>query len=348
MVDLSKNDGGGLSPAPLMELATGFWASKTVAAGVELGLFTRLAGGRSVSIEEAATEFGIKIRPASIFLAASVALGLLEKDGEKYRNSPLAEEFLVAGRPSYFGGYITFLDRREYLPWHDVVHALRTDRPVTWDPDAKDSLFTREDPMMMQHFWEAMHSVGYSTARALGAAHDFGSHTRLLDVGGGSGVYSIELCKRYPHLTATVFDLAHVCDIAAAKISESGLDGVVDTVAGDFQEDAVLPGGYDVILLSSVLHNWDEQANRELLRKCWEALPSNGAVVICELLLDSSRTGSPAAALMGMNMLVETERGMNYSGAEYASWLTDAGFGGISTTPFDAPHGNAALVARKP
>jgi hypothetical protein len=338
-----------LTPIPLMQLTTGFWSFKTFAAAVELGLFTRLANGRAVTVEEAAKELGLLHRPTDLLLAACASLGLLDKTDDRYRNSDLAESFLVEGRPYYFGGFVRFCDKREYPAWDRVVEALRTNRPTTWSSDNQNAaLFDKDDAVMMSMFWEAMHSISTFTARSLGEALDFKAHRRLLDVGGGSAAFPIELCRRYRHLRATVYDLPHVCEIAAGKIRRAELSESIGTVAGDFQRDAALPGGHDVILLSLILHDWDEDTDRNLLAKCYAALPSGGAIIVCELMLNPERTGPPAAALMGMNMLIETEGGKNYSETEYATWLADAGFTGARTVQLQAAGATAAVVAYKP
>jgi ubiquinone/menaquinone biosynthesis C-methylase UbiE len=331
-----------------MQLATGFWAAKVLAAAVELDLAGRLAGGRSATPAELAGELGLPPRPAGIFLSACASVGLLEKVGEEYRNSALAERFLVPGAEHYFGGLVTFMDHREYPAWHRLTEALREDRPLTWNPATQESLFAAEDPVMMRLFWGAMHSMSTYTATALASAHDFSIYQRLLDVGGGSGAFPIRLCQRYANLTATVFDLPHVRDIAAARIAEAGLDGVIDVVVGDFRSDDPLPSGYDVILLSNILHDWDDGTCRRLLGKCWRALPPGGALVVSELMLNPERTGPADAALMGLNMLVETEGGRNYTETELTSWLTEAGFGDVHVVPFSAPGANGAAVGRKP
>lgn len=338
----------GLSPVPLMQLATGFWAFKTLAAAHELDLFTRLSGTRGTTAGEISHVLGIAGRPAAMLLAGCASLGLLEKVDGRYRNSPLSEEFLVRGKPYYFGGIVQMFDKRLYAGWGKLDEALRTDRPTTWDPSAQQSLFDGEDPLMLAVFWEAMHSLSIFTARALGDAMDFSRFARLLDVGGGSGAYDIELCRRYPQLTATVFDLPFVTELAAAKVREAGMDDRIHTAAGDFFAEAALPWGHDVILLSMILHDWSEEKDREILRACYDALPSKGAVIICELLVNDERTGPAPAALMSLNMLIETERGCNYTPAEYASWLTDTGFRDVRTLWFEAAGANGAVVGYKP
>jgi hypothetical protein len=335
-----------LSPVPLMQLSTGFWAFKTLAAAHELDLFTRLSDTAGVTSEELAQDLGIHPRPAEMLLTGCAALGLLEKEGGRYRNSPLAEEFLVRGKPYYFGGFVRMLDQRLYPGWGRLTEAIRTNRPTTWDPDRQRSLFEGEDPAMLALFWEAMHSISTFTARALAEAVDFGRFQRLLDVGGGSGAYDIELCRRYPHLGATVYDLPLVTGIAAGKIAEAGLGGRIATVAGDFFADAAFPAEHDVILLSMILHDWSETKNREILRKCHAALPHGGTVIVSELLVNDEKTGPVPAALMSLNMLIETE-GRNYTPAEYRAWLEEAGFRDVRTVWFEAPGANGAILGHK-
>ncbi len=339
--------GGMLTPTPLMDLVTGFWSFKTFAAAVELDLFTRLAGGRTLTVADAKAELGLPERPADLLFTACASLGLLERAGDGYRNTPLAEEFLVRGRPYYFGGQVTYCDQRTYLPWHRVGEALRTDRPLTWDPATQESMFTTADPQLLATFWEAMYSTSSFTARALGEVVDLSTYRRLLDVGGGSGAYPIALCGRFDQLAATVLDLAHVCEIAAGKIAAAGLTDRIATVAGDFLADAELPGGHDVVLLSMILHDWDAAQNQELLAKVYAALPPGGLVIVSELLLNAARTGPAPAALMGMNMLVETTGGRNYSADEYASWLAAAGFTDVRTVSFDAPGANGVVLGTR-
>jgi hypothetical protein len=336
-----------LSPVPLMELATGFWAFKTLAAAHELDLFSRLSGTAGTTAGGLAGALAIEERPAEMLLTGCAALGLLEKNDGRYVNSPLAEEFLVRGKPCYFGGWVQMLDQRLYPGWGRLTDAIRTNRPTTWDPDRQSSLFDGEDPGLLAVFWEAMHSLSTFTAGVLGQAIDLNGARRLLDVGGGSAAFDIELCRLYPDLTATVYELPKVAGIAAGKVKEAGLTERIDTVVGDFFADPSLPGGYDTVLLSMILHDWAEDRCREILQKCWAALPSRGQVIIAELLVNDARTGPPSAALMSLNMLVETQ-GRNYTPAEYGAWLYDLGFQDVRTVWFEAPGANGAVIGRKP
>jgi hypothetical protein len=174
-----------LSPAPLMQITSGFWAFKTLAAAEELGLFACLAGGHEVTSAEFARALGIHDRPAEMLLTGCASLGLLEVTNGRYRNSAVAEEFLVRGKPYYFGGWIRMCDKRLYPGWGRLTEAIRTNRPTTWNPEKQLSLFEGEDPVVLELFWEAMHSLSTYSARALARAVDLSDVRRLLDVGGG-------------------------------------------------------------------------------------------------------------------------------------------------------------------
>lgn len=329
-----------------MALSTGFWAFKTLAAANELDLFSRLAGGAGTTVAELAEALGLHPRPAEMLLTGCAALGLLKKTDGRYRNTPLSEAYLVRGKPYYFGGFVEMADKRLYAGWSRLAEALRTNQPTTWDPAAQSSMFDSEDPTLLATFWEAMHSLSTMTARQLGEAVDFGRFRRLLDIGGGSGAYAIELCKQYEALRATVFDLPHVVVIAAGKIAEAGLTDRIETAGGSFFD--TIPADHDLHILSMIMHDWDEAKNRALLRRSFEALPSGGAVVIRELLVNDEKTGPAPAALMSLNMLIETEGGRNYTPAEYSAWLEEAGFRHIETIWVDAPAANGAVIGRKP
>ena len=147
------------------------------------------------------------------------------------------------------------------------------------------------------------------------------------------------------------FDRGHAIGTCSTQVAAYqrmhliGTAGRIETVGGNFFEQ--LPGHHDVHLLSMILHDWDEAKNRALLRRSFEALPSGGAVVISELLVNDEKTGPAPAALMSLNMLIETE-GRNYTPAEYSAWLEEAGFRHVETVWFDAPAANGAVIGHKP
>ncbi len=138
-----------------------------------------------------------------------------------------------------------------------------------------------------------------------------------------------------------------MANIAARNVKHAGLTDRITVTPGDFFEDASFPVGHDLHLFSMIMHDWGEERDQLLLRKSFEALDSGGAVLICELLVDDDKTGPAPAALMSLNMLIETE-GRNYTAAEYSNWLTDVGFVDPQVIPFEAPGANSMVTARKP
>jgi SAM-dependent methyltransferase len=337
-----------VSQLPLLNLTNGFIGFKTFAAAVEMDVFTRLADGRTVDVGEFAAELGIEHRPAVVLLTALVSLELLEKDGDRYRNSSVAETFLVEGKPYFFGCFLQYYNHAIYPVCQQLVGALQANRPVFTPTVAAGDEISPEYQALFGYFWEAMHSLAGFTASLLSERYDFARHRRVLDVGGGSAGFPIELCQRVPTLAATVYDLPQVCDIAARKVAEAGLAQSIDTIAGDFTSEEPLPDGYDVILLSQIFHTAGEQENRALLEKCWRALPPGGSVIVCDLLLNPDRTGPSTAALMGMSMMLVHDGGQNYSETEYLTWLSDQGFVDLDILRFDAAGANGAVVGRKP
>jgi 3-hydroxy-5-methyl-1-naphthoate 3-O-methyltransferase len=338
-----------LTPAPLMEIADGFRIAKVLAAALELELFALLDRAGVLTPEELAAELGIERRPATMLLVGAASLGLLDRHGEHgYRNAPIASEFLVPGKRYYFGDLIRFTDRREYSAWDRLEWALRENKPTTWDSDQAESVFDG-DGMVNDLFWNALYSGAMFTARALALSVEFSAYSRLLDVGGGSGAFCIEITSHHPKLTASVYDVPFVTGLAEKAIAEADAAERVDTVAGDFWKED-LPAGYDVMLLSNVLHDWSDQQNRVLLGKCNAALPSGGEVIIAESFVDDNGAGPVAGAVSSLNMLIETAEGQNYTRAEYEAALRDVGFTDIRRVDFliDAPGANGALIARKP
>jgi ubiquinone/menaquinone biosynthesis C-methylase UbiE len=329
----------------LMQLTTGLWASQTLAAAEQLGLCTFLSERQGASVADVADGLGIKERPAEILLTACAALGLLERDRDRFVNTPVAQAYLVRGGQYYLGDYVRMLTEYVYPGWLRITDAIRANAPARVIANEQDGIF--EAGTRPKVFWDGLYPLSALTARALAKALDLSGTSSLLDVGGGTAAFAVELCRRFPELRVTVFDLDFVCEYSTEKVDQLGLSGRIAVQPGDFFADPELPGGHDAILLSMILHDWDEPRNAELLAKCFRALPSGGRLVISELLVDDEKTGPLDAALMSMNMLVGTW-GRNYTVAEYSDWLRRAGFEQLSTVRFAGPAANGAVLAVKP
>lgn len=233
-----------------------------------------------------------------------------------------------------------------YLPWNRLTDALRTNKAQTWEDHSGIFEQISADRGRQRLFTEGMHSFSVQSGKALAAAFDFSPYTQLLDVGGASGAYCIEAVLRYPNLNAVIFDLPEPLEIAEEKIYESGFSDRIKTYPGNFFNDK-LPKGSDVILLSMVLHDWPPEKNLKILRKCYKALPSGGTIIVSELIMDDDKTGPVPAALMSLNMLIETEGGRNYTWSEYTEWFKKTGFNNIKRVTIESPGANGILIGYK-
>lgn len=334
----------------IMQLVSGVWAAKTLAAALEIGLFDTLSAHPGAALSDLAASLDLEPRPTRSLVTACAALGLITRTDDRCFNNPLTERYLVRDNPGYFGGWVELLDRHDYHGWMRLTTALRTNRPTAWDPDTQTSLFDGADPTMMETFWQAMYAVSTISARQFNAAPhqatDLADTTALLDVGGGGAAWDIELCRHHRWLRAAVYDLPHVCKLTAEKIQQAGLTDRIATIPGDFLADPALPRGFDALLLSSILHDWDDGTVRTILSKCFTALDPGGRIIIAELFLNDTEDGPLDAALMGLAMQVETW-GRSYTTAELTAWLTDIGFTDPAFVAYAAPTANGALIARK-
>jgi len=330
---------------PLELFAQGFQQFRVLATAIDLGLFSKIPAMGS-TLPDMARVLGFEERPTRILLGALVAMGLLTKRGSRYRNAPIAARYLVEGQPLFYGPFIQMLDRRLYDAYRNLEIGLRTNRPLTADPAVGDLFQTMaRDPAMTRLFTMGMHANGAYWAEQLAKRIDVSRHRLLLDVGGGSGVYSIALARRCRGLRAMIFDLPGVLGVAREKIREAGLEARISTIAGDFLKDA-WPRGADLVLFSAILHDWPPEVSTELLRKAAAVLPRGGEVIVRETFLDDDAAGPLYAAMSSVTLLVETH-GENYAWATYESWLREAGFGRFRRIPFPTTAGSGALLARK-
>ncbi|MBI2876364.1 MAG: methyltransferase domain-containing protein [Candidatus Tectomicrobia bacterium] len=315
---------------PLPEIAAGFWAPRVLHVAVKLEVFTRLSG-RPLDLEGAARALGIQLRPAGRLLNACVALGLLEKEEGIYRNSALAEEFLVQGKPSYYGHFVSSMEAL-YREWVELEQAVRENGPVhrtreRWDEDRE---FARAFTLAMRD-----KSVGSGRLLAEHLGERLARARRLIDVAGGSGMVAVELAEFSPSLEAVVFDLPLVCEAAQEVIAGSPAASRVKVHPGDLRQG--LPRGFDLAILSSILHALGVETCRALVRETFECLNPGGCIAILECLLNQEKSGPPYPALFALNMLLMTEEGDVYTGGEIRGWLEEAGFREIAERPFAGP-----------
>jgi SAM-dependent methyltransferase len=325
----------------LHALGLGFMAARTFAVALELRLFTHLAG-TAASLPQVARALGLAERAAGRLLYACAALGLVRTSTDGFRNTPLAEKYLVEERPTFIGDYVRMFDTLGYHRWEQLGTALQHNAPVEALHHPYHDL--AEEPSAVRTFHAAQHAGSLSLGHALARRIDFRPFHCLLDLGGGSGAYTIEILRHYAHLRAILFDVPAVCEIAEEVLHQAGLAERACTMAGDYERDP-LPSGPDVVLWSGNLHASSPTRCAQVLHNIAAVLPPGGMLLIHDYLLDDTRTGPLIPALLALHLMLVSEDGQVYSGAELRSLLTQAGFAEVSVQPFLVGH-SGLVVAR--
>jgi SAM-dependent methyltransferase len=304
-----------VSPAPIIDLVSGFRSAKFLMAASELGVFEALADAPA-TLEVIATRTGLTRRAARICVDAMVAIGLLERDGDDYRNSAPAATYLAGATSTDLRPFIRYSDRSSYPAWTDLAHALRH------GPTAQ---ITDLDPELQKIFSAGVEALNADQAAALAATADFTGSHQLLDIGGGTGSWSIAITRTSPHMTATVFELPQVVGLARQRIAEQGLSDRIDVVGGDVLT-ADLPTGHDCCLLANVIHCFSAEENRQLLTRVRTAVKPGARLLLADYWTNPTHTEPVIAALMAGEFAVNIEHGDVYSLAEGRAWLADTGW----------------------
>ncbi|MBY6239923.1 methyltransferase [Methylosinus sp. Sm6] len=313
-----------LSPEKILRLGLGFWSSKTLLSAVELGLFTALAEAPADS-EALRGRLGLHPRSARDFFDALVALGLLEREDGVYRNSKEAEFFLDRAKPSYVGQILEMSNARLFSSWGRLTEALKTGRAQSENAGGEDffgALYA--DPDRLRSFLAAMSGISAGPAQAIAAKFPWKDYASFVDVGAAQGMVPATVARAHPHLTGGGFDLPQVKPIFDHFIAGNGLSDRLAFFAGDFFRDE-LPTA-DVIIMGHILHDWNLEEKRQLLAKAYAALPTGGALIVYEALIDDERKTNAFGLLMSLNMLIETPGGFDYTGADCQGWMREAGF----------------------
>jgi len=302
----------------LARINGGYAEARILQAAVTLGLFDQLdAAGRPAPAIAAAA--GTDARATELLLNALVAMRVVKKDGDLFKETEVTRTFLTTTSPTSYTDYVRF-DAALWSLWGDLAETVRTGKPAR-DPDMFQS-----SPEDTARFINGMASIvqARGDARVLADTLDVGGVRRLLDVGAGPGTYAIELCRRHPQLRATLFDLPGTLALTRRYVDASGVGDRIELVDGDYLRDP-LPGGHDLVFLSNVIHGENEDTNRALMRKIHAALAPGGRLMIKDHVTDESGTSPAPAAIFSIAMLLFT-RGRDYAYAEIRDWLLAAGF----------------------
>ena len=316
-------------PSTILQTAFAFWSSKVLLTAVEMGVFTRL-GERRLTGSALGAEIGLHSRGISDFFDALVAMKFLERTGTgpeaRYSNIPAVAVFLDQKSPRYIGGILEMLNVRLFRFWHDLPDALRTGKPQNEVKHSQKPIFEElyADLPRLEQFLGAMTGLSRINFEAFAEKFDFKPFKTLCDVGGATGLLSIEVARKHPHLRAISFDLPAVEPVAKKSIAAAGLSGRIATVAGDFFKDP-LPRA-DLITMGMILHDWNLERKMHLIRAAYDALPPGGALVAIEALIDDDRRENLFGLLMSLNMMIEFGDAFDYSAADFREWCREAGF----------------------
>ncbi len=329
------------NPALLMQLALAYRSSAVLFAAVELKIFTALAAGPRPAADVAAATHADpeKLR---MLLEACVAEGLLTRDDGRYANTELADAFLVEGRPAYSANGFKYAADL-YPAWSRLADLVRTGRP----PMPPQTILG-DDKAKTRAFVYAMHERARGIGSVLPHLVDLKGRKRLLDVGGGPGTYSVALIQQTPGLTSTVLDVPGVLEVTRELIDASGFADRVTLMPGDYLTSS-FGSGYDVVLLSGMMHRETPDTCRMLLSKAFAALDPGGLVIVSDVFFEDDRKATPPFAVyFAINMMLTSDEGSAHAMTEMSRWISGAGFRDVAIRELPKPNPHTLLVGTKP
>jgi ubiquinone/menaquinone biosynthesis C-methylase UbiE len=315
-----------ITPEPIFKVASGFMAAKHLFIANEIGLFDQLAGGPA-SLDDLARRTDVARARVRIIADAMVSLGFLERDGDAYRNSPVAAAFLCDGTTADMRPFLRFWNHLSYPMWTKLEDAVRTG-------EAQTTLNLSDD--LQRIFSEGVEAIQAVPSQALPAAYDFTRHNRMLDIGGGTGSWLSAVLDRYGDLEGTLFELPSAAAVARRNLSAVGSAERLEVVDGDFFTDT-LPEGHDVVLVANVMHLFSPESNQALLRSARQSVPDGARLLLADFWTDETHTDPPFAALMAAEFLMFTGEGDVYSEQEARAWLEETGWQTLEHKPLAGP-----------
>jgi O-methyltransferase domain/Dimerisation domain len=317
------------TPERILQTGLGFWGSKTLLSAVELGVFTELSQ-RPQSLEALSQRLALHPRSAADFLDALVALGFLYKrsdgNGLHYTNTPDTDLFLDRNKDSYVGGLLEMANSRLFRFWANLTDGLHTGEPQNEIRDGGLDPFSRSDldPKTFRGFIQAMTGLSMGSARAIAEIFPWERYHTFADVGTAQGGLPVVLVRAHPHLRGIGVDLPKVQSIFEEYVGRHGLQDRIQWCAADIWTEPFPQA--EVIVLGHMLHGWGLERKRALLQKAFDALPSGGAVLAYDAIIDDQRQENAFGLLFSLNMLIENREGAEYTSAECQAWMRDIGF----------------------
>ncbi len=322
---MAARNKAGVLPDRLEQMIRGFMPSRCILTALELDVFT--AVGEGANAEQIGTRVHANARAVSMLLNALVALGLLSKSGDDYRNTSESARFFAQGsKDNHRNGLLHTANI--WHRWSTLTDAVRTGTRVPID--------RASSPEWTRNFIAGMQRNAKDRAPLLVKALGTAGVRRVLDLGGGSGAYSIAFAKAAPDVRCEILDVAEVVPLTTEYVNQAGVASQVSVRAGDMLQGE-FGSSYDLILLNAICHMFSEDQNRDIFRRAHQALAPNGRLVVQDFILNPDKTGPQHAALFSLNMLVGTEAGAAYSEPEYTQWMKAAGFSEVSRINLPGP-----------
>ena len=338
------------SPESIMQIGTGFFASKILFSAVKFELFTTLAEKKSMSAADIKSHLGFKCTDRNVFdfLDALTGFGFLHRDGllntAKYSNSINSDFFLDKKKPTYIAGLLDMLNNRLYGFWGNLEQGLLTGLPQN-EIKHGENLFELlyADTSRLKEFIFAMSGIQMGGFIALAQKFDCSKFKSLVDIGGSAGLLSLMIAQHHAHMNCTTWDLPPVLPIANESIAQFQLEDRVKAIGGDFFKDQFPKA--DIVTMGNILHDWDEETKLMLIKKAYDALPEGGAFIVIENIIDNERKNNLFGLMMSLNMLIETGTGFDFTFDEFNKWTKLVGFKSTSLLPLAGP--TSAAIAYK-
>jgi len=314
-----------VTPDSIMQVASGFMASKHLYIANEVGLFEQLAGG-PMTLDEVSARTGVPRRTIRILADAMVALGFVDRQADRYQNGPVAATYLSGRTPADLRPFLRFWNYISYPSWIHLEESIRTGRAGVGH--------LSED--LVKIFSEGVESFTSGTAMALATTYDFHAHQRVLDLGGGTGSFLLAVLRHYPHLQTTLFEQPDVVAVARQHLSATPAGEQVKVIEGDFFNDPI-PDGYDVVIMANVVHLFLPEHNLALLTRIRKRVPSGARLLLVDLWTDPTHTQPTFAALVAAEFQMFTGEGDVYSEEEVTGWLQQTGWKALERKQLAGP-----------
>jgi SAM-dependent methyltransferase len=323
--------GQGWNIGQLLSTSSAYWRSSTVHAAVKLEIFTALNDAQ-LTVAEVNARIGANERGIAMLLNALTAMGLLEHNDSRYKNTDFSRSCLVKDEPGYIG-YIIMHHFHLVDAWAKLHEAVTLGEPV-------EKLYHGEEAER-ESFQMGMFNLAMAIAPTIAASVNLDGKRHLLDLGGGPGTHAIHFCLANPMLRATIYDRKTTEPFAQKTTERFGVADRIDFVAGDFNADPI-EGTFDVAWLSQILHSNSEEECQALIEKTIQSLEPGGYILIHDFFFNYSLDGPLFPALFSMNMLLNNQ-GRSYSEKEVSDMLRQAGASDIHRLQFQGPNDSAII-----